>query len=91
MTAFGAPVELIDPVFLMSDNAITQIGNAPRRIDLLGSIDGLTFGEVRAGAVRGTIEGQRLLVIGLDELRINKKAAGRPKDKQDLAGLSRAR
>ena len=34
MRAFGAPANLIDPEFLQSGGSVTQIGNAPRRIEL---------------------------------------------------------
>lgn len=48
---FGARERLIDADFLLSQNAVTQIGNQPLRIDLLSSISGVSFEEARAGAV----------------------------------------
>lgn len=85
---FGAPPYLIDPAFLLSPDAVTQIGLPPLRIDLLASITGVTFGEVRAGAEQIELEGQRVLVIGLTELRANKGATQRAKDKTDLGRLN---
>ena len=85
---FGAPAHLIDADFLLSRNAVTQIGNEPLRIDLLSSISGVSFEQVRAGAVETSIAGQRLLIIGLAELRVNKRATGRVKDKEDLRRLT---
>lgn len=87
---FGAPEHVIDPEFMLSPDAVTQIGSVPLRIDLLASISGVSFAEVRAGAVAVELEGRRLLIIGLRELRRNKQATGRSKDKQDLRLLPRA-
>ena len=84
---FGAPDRLMDRAFLLSAEAISQIGNEPLRIDLLSAISGVTYGEVRKGAVAIEIEGRPLLVIGIEELRRNKSAAGRPKDRDDLRRL----
>ena len=84
---FGAPEHLIDPKFLMSPNAVTQIGRAPLRIDLLAAITGVAFDEVRAGADEVELDGQRLFIIGINELRTNKRATGRAKDKEDLRRL----
>ena len=87
---FGAPAHLIDADFLLSRNAVTQIGNEPFRIDLLSSISGVSFEKVRAGAVETSIAGQRMLIIGLEELRVNKRATGRVKDREDLRRLTPA-
>ncbi|MDB4899247.1 MAG: nucleotidyltransferase family protein [Gemmatimonadetes bacterium] len=90
MGEFGAPPQLIDAEFMMSDDAVTQIGQEPFRIDLLASISGVSFKEVFAGAVKIELEGQRLLVIGLAELLRNKAATGRVKDVTDLRRLAAA-
>jgi predicted nucleotidyltransferase len=87
---FGAPEHLIDPRFLLSPNAVTQIGPPPLRIDLLAAISGVSFAEVDAGADDVEVDGQRLRVIGINELSRNKQAAGRGKDKQDLRALASA-
>lgn len=90
LRAFGAPGHLIDPEFLMSANAETQIGHEPLRIDLLAAITGVAFDEVRAGVNEAELEGQRMLVIGIRELRANKRATGRPRDHDDLRRLDAA-
>lgn len=84
---FGAPERLIDPKFFLSPGAVTQIGVPPLRIDLLASVTGVTFDAVRAGAVAVELAGLRLLVIGLAELRKNKRSTGRAKDREDLRRL----
>ena len=88
LRAFGAPEHLVDAAFFLMPNAVTQIGNVPSRIDLLASITGVSFEQVRAGAIQAELEGERLLIIGLDELRTNKRATGRRKDKSDLRRLA---
>lgn len=89
LQAFGAPNHLVDQQFLLSQGAVTQIGNEPLRIDLLGSISGVTFEEVRTGAVEVDLDGQRVLIIGLEQLLTNKRASGRQKDKEDVKQLSK--
>lgn len=84
---FGAPERLIDPTFLSSPDAVTQMGVPPIRIDLLATISGVSFDAVRDGAETVELAGLRLLVIGLRELRINKRASGRAKDRDDLRRL----
>lgn len=66
---------------------LTQIGREPLRIDLLAAITGVAFDEVRAGVEDVELDGQHLLVIGINELRKNKRATGRAKDKDDLRRL----
>lgn len=73
---FGAPKHLIDPAFLMTPNAVTQIGLAPVRIDLHAAITGVTLAEAHAGAETVELESERLLVIGLEDLRRNKRVTG---------------
>jgi hypothetical protein len=88
---FGAPEQLIDPQFLMSPGAVTQMGVPPLRVDLLSAITGVSFESIDRGAIEVMLDGQRLRVIGLRELRQNKGATGRIKDRQDLQRLTTAR
>ena len=87
LAAFGAPSELIDEAALMKVESVTQFGSPPVRIDLLNTIDGVTFADVWKGAIRTQVEGHPLRVIGLRELRKNKAASNRPKDRDDLRRL----
>lgn len=87
MDDFGAPAEVIDEAALMRPDIVTQFGRPPFRIDLLNAIDGVSFAEVWAGATTVTIEGHQLRVVGLNELRRNKAATGRPQDAADLRRL----
>jgi hypothetical protein len=84
---FGAPANVLDEKALMKAGIVTQLGKPPQRIDLLNEIDGVTFPEVWKGAMTVRIDGQRISVIGLMELRANKGATGRKKDEEDLRQL----
>lgn len=90
LTDFGAPAHLIDPPFLATENAVTQLGLPPFRIDLLATISGVDFPKVWSGASRAVVDGMTLRIIGLKELRANKAASGRAKDKADLRSLARS-
>jgi hypothetical protein len=87
MVQFGAPANVIDEKALMNAGIVTQFGKPPHRIDLLNEIDGVTFPAVWKGAMTVRIDGQRISVIGLKELRANKGATGRKKDEEDLRQL----
>ena len=89
LLAFGAPtsahgVAAADFTIL---GQVYQLGVPPRRIDLLTSIDGLTFDEAYRTRVEATVSGLKLPFLGRDVLIANKRAAGRPKDLADLAAL----
>jgi hypothetical protein len=87
LRAFGAPAEVIDPAHLSTRDSVTAFGAPPLRIDLLASIDGVTFAQAAAGALRIDIAGDPLPVIGLAALRANKRASGRKRDLDDLDRL----
>jgi predicted nucleotidyltransferase len=87
MSEFGAPANVLDEEALMTAGIVTQFGKPPQRIDLLNAIDGVTFPAVWKGAMTVRIDGQRISVIGLKELRANKGATGRKRDAEDLHQL----
>ena len=91
MQEFGAPAEIIDEEALLTQDIVTQFGQPPYRIDLLNAIDGVTFAEVWKGAVAVAIGQHQVRVIGLHELKKNKRASGRKKDKDDLRRLDSMR
>lgn len=90
MMTFGAPVELIDARHLAAADAVTQMGAPPIRIDLLSTLSGITFEEAVSGVICVEIAGAILPVIGLEELRQNKRATKRPKDRDDLRHIPAA-
>jgi predicted nucleotidyltransferase len=73
----------------LKENVINQIGYPPLRIDILTSIDGVTFSE--AFLQKRIIEIDKLEVafIGLSQLIENKKASNRAQDIADIEALKR--
>jgi hypothetical protein len=82
---FDSPL-LAERLFLLPDQ-IVRFGVPPFRIELLTSIAGVDFDACRARAVLMEIDGLTVPVISLDDLKINKRAAGRHKDLADLEYL----
>lgn len=72
---------------LATPGRMVQIGREPYRIDILTTLTGLTYAEASRRAVPGMLGDIALRFISLDDLRTNKRAAGRPRDLADLADL----
>ncbi|CAN5178475.1 hypothetical protein BH09GEM1_BH09GEM1_40850 [soil metagenome] len=89
MREFGAPEKCIDEAALMDPDVMIYFGQEPFRIDLLNSISGVTFDDVWAKVFEITTDGERIRVIGRDDLLANKRASGRKKDKQDVKQLTK--
>jgi hypothetical protein len=86
---FGAPVESmgVSREELSRPDQVVQIGLPPRRIDLLTSISGVSFGEAWPMRVTHEVEGLQVPFLGRASLVQNKRAAGRAKDLADLEAL----
>ena len=84
---FGAPLENISTDDFAHPGIILQIGVAPRRIDIITKIDGLTYDEASKGKEIVEIENLSIPVISKQNLIINKLATGREKDKVDAINL----
>lgn len=87
LRAFGAPAGDLTPSDLSDPDVVFQIGVAPRRIDILTAIDGVTFDEAWPERETLPIEGLMVPVLSRRHLAQNKRASGRPKDLADLAWL----
>ncbi len=71
-------------------NLINQIGYPPLRIDILTSIDGVSFFEAYAKKLDIELnEDLKISYIGLNELIKNKKSSGRKIDIADVADLEK--
>jgi hypothetical protein len=87
LARFGAPMTDLREADLWSADNVVQIGVAPRRIELLTSIDGVDFDDAWAHRNEVEVEGLRIPVISRAHLIANKKAVGRPQDLADVARL----
>jgi hypothetical protein len=84
---FGAPLTGLSKDDLNTPNLVFQIGIAPRRIDILTSIDAVRFDEAWPDRRVVEIEGLSIGVIGRSHFIQNKRAVGRPQDLADVAWL----
>jgi hypothetical protein len=91
LDAFGAPIAAhrVTAADFEQPGNVYQVGVPPRRIDLMTSIDGVSFDEAWASRVQVTIGDLEFAVIGRDELLRNKRATGRDKDLLDVKALER--
>lgn len=76
---------------LANPKLVVQFGRPPNRIDLIASLEALSFDDAWRTRVHETITigGTTVTVwiLGLAELRKTKQHAGRPKDLDDLDHL----
>lgn len=86
---FGSPSHGLTIEDLQHDDMVFQIGVAPRRIDLLTGATGLTFAAAQANAIVRNVDGIDLKVLSIDDLIVNKRATGRPKDRIDVDELKK--
>ena len=77
----------LSPDMFLADNKVLRMGIAPVRIDIITSIEGVDFGRSFANRVVKSLDGVEVNIIGLDDLKANKRALGRPKDLDDLSHL----
>jgi len=80
---FGAPSGDLSPEDLQKEGLVFQIGVAPRRIDILTSVDGLKFEDAFARSSIIEIDAISLHVLSIPDLITNKRATGRTKDLAD--------
>jgi|SRR5690606_3595726 len=76
---------------LLDPHAVLMLGRAPHRIDVLPGISGRDFDDCYPRRVEGRLGGVRIPLIGLEDLLINKRAAGRSKDMADIEEFDRRR
>jgi len=82
---FGAAGIAVD-LFLQPNNVI-RMGNPPLRLEILTTISGVEFADAYAQRVTDIIDGVRVNIINLSQLKVNKRASGRLKDLSDLENL----
>ncbi len=70
--------------FLKPDR-IVQLGYPPLRIDIMTSIDGVSFERAWRHRIRGEFGKQNVWYISKKDLILNKRSTGRAQDKLDLS------
>jgi hypothetical protein len=87
LAAFGAPLSGVQQSDFEGPDTVFQIGVSPRRIDLLTSIDGVSFQEAWPDRREVELDGITVPVISRKHFVQNKRALGRSKDLADLERL----
>lgn len=70
-----------------SGDSVVQLGQPPRRIDLLSAVDGVDFETCFQRREQVDVAGVRLNIIGIEDFKTNKRASGSLKDLADLESL----
>ena len=79
---FTCPAEL-----LLQENQLVRMGVPPFRIEILTTIDGVEFSDCYPARLQTLLDDAEVSLIGLSDLKVNKKASGRSKDITDLENL----
>lgn len=88
---FGTPLDHISTKDFQTEGVVFQIGVAPRRIDVITSASGLVFEEAFENTMLVEIEGLPVHVLSIQDIILNKRASGRPKDIANVDMLEEAR
>lgn len=86
---FGlSPLNMTESLFLNSDeNNVFTFGRPPVCVDILTQVKGLDFHETHSKASLVRFDGLEVMMIDIRDLKNAKRAAGRPKDLDDLEHL----
>ncbi len=84
---FGFDQPSLTPELFAREHQIVRMGVPPMRIEVHTSLSGVEFEACYARRQTVSVEGIEMPVIALADLRANKAAAGRTKDKLDLENL----
>jgi len=89
LQSYGAPLAAhgITEGLFSSPRYGYRMGRKPILIEILTSIDGVSFDEAARDSITVTVDGVRVPVIGRSALLANKRASGRAKDLADVEAL----
>jgi uncharacterized nucleotidyltransferase DUF6036 len=86
---FGAPLHDLSVDDLAHPGLIFQIGVDPIRIDVITSIDGVTFSDGWEQRISARFADQAVPVLSREHLLANKRASGRAQDLVDVKWLEK--
>lgn len=87
LKAFGFSASSISSALFLMPDKVFRMGNPPLRIEVLTDISGVEFTACWQAREVTEIDGVSVNVINLDDLKRNKSASGRLKDRNDLTHL----
>ncbi len=87
MQCFGFPAASVPPAIFRKKGEMVRFGVAPVRLEILTELSGVAFAQCWRRRRRVRVDGIVVNLIGLADLRKNKRASGRHKDLDDLLHL----
>jgi predicted nucleotidyltransferase len=87
LKAFGFDLPELTPQLFLKEKQIIRMGVPPVKLELSTSISGVEFDSCYERRIVAELDGVEVNLIGLNDLKINKKASGRSKDITDLENL----
>ena len=84
---FGMPDEATSEDLFLEKNKVIRIGVPPVRLEVITSASGVDFNECYLNREVVEIDGIPINLISLQDLKKNKRAAGRHKDMEDMEHL----
>jgi hypothetical protein len=84
---FGFDLPQVTVDLFLKEGQLIRMGAPPVRIEIATSISGVAFQECWDDRVVDVLDGVEVNIIGLKHLKLNKRAAGRHKDLDDLENL----
>lgn len=87
LQSFGFAAANVPYSRFLDVKAVHAFGREPFRVDLLLRPSGIDFESCYARRIEATLEGVRVPLISLEDLRQNKRASGRTKDLADIENL----
>jgi hypothetical protein len=88
LRAFGAPMDELNEADLHAPETFFIMGRAPNQIDIITTIDGVTFDTAWANRQESFYGDIPVHYIGRGDLIANKTATGRPQDILDVSYLN---
>lgn len=82
---FSSPELSID--LFTREKSVVRLGVPPFKLEIITDIDGVEFDSCFKRKESVELDGCRVTVISLADLKINKRSSGRPKDINDLENL----
>lgn len=87
LRTFGFSDLSAEPAAFCKPRAMLVLGQEPNTIELLNFADGVEFDDCFTRRIVVPIDGVQVAVIGLEDLRRNKRAVGRLQDMADIESL----
>jgi hypothetical protein len=87
LARFGAPLDELRVDDLTQPDTFFIMGRPPNQIDVITTIDGVSFESAWSHKLETTYGGIPVYYIGREDLIANKVAADRPQDRLDVAYL----